>query len=379
MRIVQAVPLASDDGAFGGPLSVAVAQSRALTRRGHDVVLVGGWKGSGPPPTSWEGIEAALFNVRAGPPGTGFSGLTAPGLNRWWRSNAHSVDVVHVHTGRHLVTLSLGRSVRRSGVPLVVQTHGMLPPNRRLDGRVLDRLLTRGMLQAARSVLTLTDTESAELRTQFGRQVTLTSIVNGIEIQTDERRKQFEDPPELLFLGRLQERKRPVDLVHAARLLRDRGLSFRLSFVGPDEGQRDAISAAIHESGLEDVATIHDPLPHGDVLTRLRTATVFVLPSVNEPFPMTLLEALSVGTAAVTTTSSGIADLLVAYDAAGVVEPSPGPLAAEIGKLLTDHALRQRRTKNGKQLILERLSVDTVAGQLETLYQTNHEASRGDM
>ncbi len=37
MRLLHVVTLVSDDGIFGGPPSVAVAQSAELAARGHDV------------------------------------------------------------------------------------------------------------------------------------------------------------------------------------------------------------------------------------------------------------------------------------------------------------------------------------------------------
>ena len=55
MRVLEIIPLVSDEGSFGGPLTVAVNQASALAERGHETVLAAGWAGSGEPPIrSWD-------------------------------------------------------------------------------------------------------------------------------------------------------------------------------------------------------------------------------------------------------------------------------------------------------------------------------------
>jgi glycosyltransferase involved in cell wall biosynthesis len=266
------------------------------------------------------------------------------------------------------VTLLAGRAVTRSDVPIFVQTHGMLSLNRSPQGIVLDRLLTRPLLESARDVFSLTKEEDQTLREQFGGHLRIKRLGNGVEVPFEPHFEPRGATPELLFLGRLHERKRPIDLVRAARRLRDRGLTFRLAFVGPDEGQSREVNAEIIRLGMGDIASIEPPVAHSNVARRLSQATVFVLPSIDEPFPMTLLEALSIGTPAIATTGCGIADLLKEYDAAGVVEPNHVDLAEELESLLRNLPLRQERAANGWRLIRERLSMDLVAADLEAAY-----------
>ncbi|MCZ0970952.1 glycosyltransferase [Streptomyces albulus] len=56
------------------------------------------------------------------------------------------------------------------------------------------------------------------------------------------------------------------------------------------------VRLAVAEEGLGGVVAYGGTLDHDAAVRRLARATVYVLPSVDEPFPMGVLEALAVGT-----------------------------------------------------------------------------------
>lgn len=78
MRILQVVSLLSPDGAFGGPARVAINQSAALIRKGHDVTLAAGTRGYPIPPTDIGGVPLRLFPARTLLPGLGFPACGYP-------------------------------------------------------------------------------------------------------------------------------------------------------------------------------------------------------------------------------------------------------------------------------------------------------------
>ena len=81
MRILQVVTLMTPENVFGGPVTVAMNQSRELAKRGHHVVVAGGSRGY--PNDSAEsdgGVELRRFPVRQVIPGAGFSGITSLAL-----------------------------------------------------------------------------------------------------------------------------------------------------------------------------------------------------------------------------------------------------------------------------------------------------------
>lgn len=370
MRILQILPLVSAEGAFGGPTSVALSQSQELIKRGHSVTIVAAYEGVGEMPKSIEGTPAKLWRARHLLPKSGFSGLVSFAAWRWLYGeiDSRSFDIAHIHSGRHLMTLQMGRLLRKSGIAYVVQTHGMLPPNHGLSARVLDRVATLPMLEQARHVLTLTNAEESALQSQFPSGIAYFRLENGVA-HLPLVPRQTASVAELLFVGRLQLRKQPELLVEAAALIRRRNVKVRLAFVGPDEGMLAKLLKIIKELELEDCSTIEGPLAHAHILQRMRRASILILPSVDEPFPVSLLEAMSVGTVVVCTTSCGLASLLVEYGAGGVVEPNAEALANEIQRLLSDETLMQSMRMGAYRLLEDRLSVHAVVNRLETVYE----------
>jgi len=368
MKVLSLVPLVSDEGAFGGPVTVAVNQARELRTRGHEVTLAGGWSGRGGPPSELAGVPALLRPVWTAVPRSGFVGLVSPPLWSRIRRDMPRFDIAHLHTGRHLLTLVPGLMIRRR-VPFVTQTHGMVMPTPGLQADAFDRLFTRPVLLRAAVNYVLTDDEERGLNAVLMGKGNIRMLPNGIARLETAGECVSSDPPDVLYLARLQARKRPVDFVEMADILVRQGVRARFSIVGPDEGQLTTVQDRVRQLGLADVVHYEGALPPDQVESRLRRAAVYVLPSVDEPFPMSLLEAIAVGVPAVCTTSCGIARTLQEWDAAAVAEPGPEQLARVVGPLLQEPRLRSVRVANGHQVIASEFSIGAVAAQLERDYE----------
>lgn len=369
MRIVHVVTLVSPDGAFGGPVRVAENLAREQRRRGHDVVVVAAGSGypPGEEPTDLGGVPLRLFPARRAAPG-GFSGLTAPALLRWLRAEAPGLDLAHVHLARDLVTLPAAASLLRRRVPLVLQTHGMVVESRHPLAAPLDALLTRRVLRGAGAVLHLTPEEREGLLAVGAPEATLHQLGNGVPDATGD------DPlpgrTEVLFLARLQERKRPMTFVRMARTLIDEGVDASFVLVGPDEGEGPAVRAACDEVGDPALLRWEGPLPPDRTLDRLRRASLSVLPSVHEPYPMAVLEALSVGRGVVVTDSCGLAPAIAETGAGVVVDDQQSSLDAAVGALVRDPASLGRLGVAARAAALERFGMAAVVDRLDDIYAT---------
>lgn len=364
MKVLHVVTLVSDDGAFGGPLKVALNQAEQLRRRGHEVTVAAAWRGEGEAPTHLQGTPVRLFPAQQLLP-LGFSGLRGRGLQAWLFRNVRKYDVLHVHAGRDLVTLGAMAVARRAGVPYVTQTHGMISFDLRASARVLDRAATRALLRGAACRLVLTDVEEAELsRVVPGASVR--RILNGVP--PAQPRPRPAGAPEVLFCARLHPRKRPVHFIAMAALLRPLAPLATYALVGPDEGELGDVQRDIAARGLSDVVNYEGALPYKEVSGRMRRATVYVLPSVDEPFPMSLLEALSLGIPSVITDTCGIAGVLADRGAALVTDGTPGQLAAAVKSLLEDRALADAVSTAAVRAISDVFSISAVVDNLVEVY-----------
>jgi glycosyltransferase involved in cell wall biosynthesis len=100
----------------------------------------------------------------------------------------------------------------------------------------------------------------------------------------------------------------------------------------------------------------------------LARASVYVLPAVDEPFGMTVLEAASVGTPAVVTDSCGVGPDLAERGAVTVTEPAASRLAAAVRQILEDPATRQAMSEAGPRAVQDAYGIGAVVDQLETAY-----------
>jgi glycosyltransferase involved in cell wall biosynthesis len=365
MRIAQVLTFVSNDGAFGGPVAVAVAQSRELARRGHEVCLIAGWDGAAS--VTIPGVTVELF--RTGPlRPLGFSGLIAPGLIRYLRRNISNFDVVHIHLGRHAIALTAAALARKRAIPFVVQTHGMVMPDLRPKSVLLDYLATRPALQGASNILTLTSAESGGVGRVAPKAQKITLVRNGIaasELEGLSRPVPVE--PEVLFLARLHPRKRVLAFADMARIMLERGSRARFTVVGPDEGDLPALRQFISERHITGLAYEGSIAPEA-AQKRLRDASVFVLPSIGEVFPMTVLEAMAVGTPSVITEDCGISEELRAHDAALVTDGSPTQLADAVESLLVDRSRRDAVEAGMERALGSTFGIAAVVDSLELLY-----------
>ena len=144
-----------------------------------------------------------------------------------------------------------------------------------------------------------------------------------------------EDPrrPVVGFVGRIEPRKGPLDLVQAAPLIRASLPDVRIVLVG-DDPYDSAPEYAAQVRAAEDVE--HIPwVPDGAAV--MRHLDVLVAPSRQEPFGTVLAEAMAAGTPVVATRVGGLAEVVADGVTGRLVTPGdPAELAAAVLEVLAD-------------------------------------------
>ncbi len=361
LRILHAVTLLTPDGAYGGPVRVSLNQASALRIRGHSVTLAAAERGFDVRPTWAEGTPLVVRPAVRVVPRPGFAGLTAPGLLAWFLRAHGDFQAAHVHLARDLVLLPLAVAMMRAKLPYVVQAHGMILPGAH---PFADRMIVRKLLCRAHEVFYLTTDEHDALDEVAGGNARLTPLPNGVPLYqaaTYSRRV-----PEVLYLGRLHQRKRPVDFVAAAKELNARGITADYTLIGPDEGEgRKVQEVAAQAPNINWVG----PIESGAGPARMRQASIFVLPSVSpEPYPMAVLEAMSVGLPVVVTDQCGLAPMIRKYDCGIVIEPGPSNIARAVEHLVSAPDIARKMGERGRSAVKHDLGMSYVGQRLEMSY-----------
>ncbi|MFF1463098.1 glycosyltransferase [Streptomyces sp. NPDC058330] len=378
MKVLHIVTLHTPDHAFGGPTRVALNLSKVQRAHGDDARLMALGDGfEGALPGEVEGVPAHLFQARHLLPAFEVSGITSVALLRTARRMMRGADLVHVHLMRDLVTLPAALLALATRTPLVVQTHGMVDPTEKRVAQLTDLLGVRTVLRRADAVLHLTEQERLDVGA-VAAPVTLTNtvrLVNGVRPQERKPAREPGRPPVVLFLARIQERKRPEDFVAAMPAVLARHPDARFVLAGPDTGALPGTLALARKLGVMDALDHVGPLGHEEVLDAGRRADVYVLPSIEEPLGVSVLEAMSVGTPAVITRTCGLGPDVAAAGAGRVVDSRVGEDAANAAGIagavleLLEPGAGDRAGKAAWDLVNERFSVESVARALGQTYE----------
>src|SRR3954447_18573803 len=288
MRVAQVVTYISADGAFGGPVAVAIAQCVELARRGHEVDLYAAWDGVAA--VEAPGVTLRLFRTKDRRRGLSLTRVTSIRLLLDLRRRRSYYDVFHLHFGRDAVSMSTWLVLHRRRAKAVLQTHGMVVPDDRIAVRLVDWLIVIRALRTARAVLALTEQEANGLISIGGALRNLRRIDNGVAFPAAPEIDRPASPRVVLFLARLHQRKNVLQFAEAARLARLAGLAAKFRVVGPDEGDLPALQEFITRHELRGYLEYGGSVGPGGSREELAAASVYVLPSYREVYPMTVLE-----------------------------------------------------------------------------------------
>ncbi len=376
MRVLHVVTLHTPTNDFGGPTRVALNLSRGLRAKGVDARIATLGDGfTGPLPTELEGVPSFVHQARHVLPAFEVSGITSPGLLAKARRMVRGADVVHVHLMRDLITLPFALIALDAGVPLVVQTHGMIDPTEKFFAKAVDVLGMKRVLRNAAAILHLTGMERDGVQAVVpGTPLsTFHRLVNGVALQ-DRRPARDGRPPTVLYLARVQARKRPEDFVSAMPAVLAAHPDARFVLAGPDTGRLTGpMRKLAARLGVGHALECPGPLGHEDVLRRLREADVYVLPSVVEPFAVSILEAMSVGLPVVVTATGGLSPDVAAAGAGRITASDPaadnGGLVAEAILELLEPEANAVASAAAWGLIRERFSIEAVVEDLLGVYE----------
>lgn len=184
-------------------------------------------------------------------------------------------------------------------------------------------------------------------------------VYNGLDlgpISDATRNETKADPPLILSVGRLIEKKGFSDLIRACGLLRDEGLDFRCRIVG-DGPLEEPLSRRISETGLEGKVMLDGPQPMPKIVELLGQATVFALPCVTgadggrDVLPTVIMEAMAAGLPCVSTRVAGVPEM-VTHGISGLLteEGDFQGTAAALGDLLRDPETARAMGRVGRVL-----------------------------
>ena len=280
------------------------------------------------------------------------------------------VDLVHTH----LFTANLwGRiAAKLAGVPVVSSEHGMDIWRKRLH-LTLDQMLTRvnrKIVFVSEGVKNFYKSRNHSLNGK-GR-----VIHNGINIAQFQPRIDRQAVRKSLGLGesdkvvgivgRLVPEKAHVDFIEAIEILRQEQEEIKGLIVG--EGTLlGALQKRVKVAGLE-----HHVLFTGfrsDLPALYQAMDIFVMTSLREGFPLTILEAMAAGVPVIATAVGGVKECIEDGEDGLLIPPGDSTaLAGAISRVLKDPSFAEFMIRNAKRKVQSHFSVERMVKEHESLY-----------
>jgi glycosyltransferase involved in cell wall biosynthesis len=195
-------------------------------------------------------------------------------------------------------------------------------------------------------------------------------LLRNVVPTSDERPARNTDGPfTILFVGRLDENKRPEKFVKLAHTLLNEQRNMRLRFIiagdGPLRSKLEAMSTklGITRDQLEFLGAV------SDIDSVYRDSHVLVLTSRREGTPNVILEAMAKGLPVVATEGGGTGELLA--DGRGILVDSESErdLSDAVANLVANADLREQLGREGRSYIEQNHSMSYLEDRLPEIYK----------
>lgn len=192
--------------------------------------------------------------------------------------------------------------------------------------------------------------------------------------------------PIVVFIGRITRQKGIIHLLRAAERI-PAAAQIVLCAAAPDTQEIAREFRALTdelEAGRGNVFWLDEMLPRPEIIEILSAATVFVCPSVYEPFGLVNVEAMACETAVVASRTGGIPEIVVEGETGflvplGATDPITGEpddpemfaleLANRVTRLLDEPELARRMGEAGRQRAIDHFSWGAAADKTVAVYR----------
>lgn len=295
--------------------------------------------------------------------------------------------VVHTHSVQDPVfvvwrQVAIALAARMRGARVLAHNHCqppyMEPPGNYRVSRahrwgfaVLDRLVSANILIAEAGLPNIG---------QYMPTTELPVIANSVVVSDMATTSADHDPPVVLFVGEMLERKGIVVLLDALDIIDEQGhTEYDLRIVGDNrpglDPDKDAMVELIRARGRAEAMT--GPLARDEVYRHLAEADVYVFPTYTEGQPFTVIESLAAGVPIVASDIQAITNMI--DDGVNGILVTTGDakgFARAIEDLLADPGKRASISVANRELASRRFDRAVFRSALAELYRLNGRPSR---
>ena len=361
----------------GGPSRAVAGMSQALEARGvRSEVATTDADGAGHldvplgEPVTYGGMHVRVFRCQLSEK---FK-YSAP-LGRWLRGHVADYAVVHVHAVFSYAPIAAGAACRRSGVPYVVRPLGTIDPWSLTHRAALKRTLlhfgVQSLLAGAARIHYTSDEERHRAQQSLPGLPPGAVIPLGIddEMFSDAETSHRASDAPIVSVSRLDPKKGIDLLIDAFHESCERYPSRRLIVAGDGDPEyvRELRAAAERGRGADRI-TFSGWVAGNTRRNLLGTARVLVLPSAQENFGLSIVEAMAAGTPVIVADTVDLAAQIASAGAGWVVDRSVQGVRRALELCLADEGEANLRGQRARGFA-EQFRWRAVASRLVGLYE----------
>jgi glycosyltransferase involved in cell wall biosynthesis len=281
-------------------------------------------------------------------------------------------DIIHAHS-TYVVFNRVITRLRLSGlrVPVVVTIHGLPKPLILPDGRETtdykEFVSNFGFDLVLAVSKNVAEAIKKHLESQFHERVRI--LYSGIDLTVFRPQLHLEKEWDIAFMGRLEEMK-SVDLFpEMLFLLKSKFPDLKMMMTG--EGSlKDRIFSEFVERGVASMVDYQGVVETDDVPVLINKSRIFLYPSRQEPFGLSIVEAMACGVPVITTDVFGPREIVRNnHDGVAVPPDDVKALVEAVERLLKDNELRDQLTRNALKSVKDRFDIRENAKQLVAIYE----------
>jgi glycosyltransferase involved in cell wall biosynthesis len=278
----------------------------------------------------------------------------------WGFKNLRKVkpDIMHSHSADLGFFISLPARLYR--IPIINTCHGISFPYSQYN--MLKRFMEKFFLRfAGFKEITAVDEIGIKKLDEAGFNAVY--VPNGVDLDIFDKKISAKNHKIcFLFVGRLEQQKGLVHLIKGVKMLEE---DFELLIVGEGSQENELRNVA---SGSDNVKFL-GYLGGKELVEKYLESDVFILPSIWEGLPVSLLEAMAAGLPVIVTDVGGISGICLNGENALVVNPgNPEELASAMKKMIDDGDLRMKLGEKGRKTVEEKFSWKNTANSVMKIY-----------
>ncbi len=262
-------------------------------------------------------------------------------------------DLIHIHFARELVPVSTALICLLFRKPFVLQTHGMMEKRNLYKHKIWDSIFSNAIMKKANLILALQEIELKQLKGDFT--VSPCLLGNGVSIKKMEqvlsKRELVNNFKNILFLARIHPRKQPELFLKTGLRVLEKRPGLGLEMYGAKSKASVDFFQYLDSTGMNDI--YRGSVAHEVALEVISRSAILVLPSKQEPYPMSILESLCLGTPVLIMEDSGIAQLIQSIDKNFVMKSdgtSMADLIIEIVDAYQDYQKREELSYRAREI-----------------------------